>query len=211
MAPTPALVLDVGSSSVRCSFFPDVSQPRSAYTARQPVRISGEGTFDALDLLGAAERCVAECVESVRPAPAVKAVAFDCFAMSLLGVDATGEPVTPVFTYADRHQGTAAQVRRLRADLAKTGQVEELHQRTGAPLHTSYAAGQLCRLAAEDAATMARVAKWQTFSSFCLARWTGKPFLPISYSEASWTGLMNVANLTWDDLMLDHLPAVARS
>jgi hypothetical protein len=31
--------------------------------------------------------------------------------------------------------------------------------------------------------TLRRVHKWQTLVSLALARWTGQPFLPISYSE----------------------------
>ena len=125
-----ALVLDIGSSSVRCSAFPDVANPVSTYTARRTVSLSPMGTFDALELLKAAQECATECVaftldarraaagggaggselgEGDSEAPVFDAVAFDCFAMSLLGVDEHGEPVTPVLTYV---QGEGRQDRR---------------------------------------------------------------------------------------------------
>ena len=40
----------------------------------------------------------------------------------------------------------------------------------------------------------------------CLARWRGTLFSPISYSEASWTGLLNFSSCEWDEDALALLP-----
>lgn len=50
------------------------------------------------------------------------------------------------------------------------------------------------------------VYKWQTIASACLSRWTGCTALPISYSEASWTGLLNFRTCQYESTMLELLP-----
>ncbi|GAB5031647.1 sugar (pentulose and hexulose) kinases [Nannochloropsis oceanica] len=81
-----------------------------------------------------------------------------------------------------------------------------IYNMTGAPIHTAYAAPQLCRLAEEEPDVMIRVFKWQSLVSFCLARWTGATHLPVSYSEASWTGLLDFRRLEWCAELTSMLP-----
>jgi len=81
-----------------------------------------------------------------------------------------------------------------------------LHNVTGAPIHTAYAAPQLWRLAVEEAELVNRVSKWQTLVSLCLARWTGATHLPVSFSEASWTGLLDFRALEWSAALTSMLP-----
>lgn len=47
---------------------------------------------------------------------------------------------------------------------------------------------------------------WQTIASLVLSRWTGVKSLPISYSEASWTGLFNIHTCQWEADILSYLP-----
>ena len=48
--------------------------------------------------------------------------------------------------------------------------------------------------------------QWQTVASMCLARWMGLTTVPISYSEASWTGLFNFHTCQYEPTILDLLP-----
>lgn len=81
--------------------------------------------------------------------------------------------------------------------------LRELHQRTGALVHPSYALPQLRAFYRNE--TNKRLAKliekWQSISSTCLFRWIGKPNvqMPMSYSEASWTGMLDFRTGCWDD------------
>ncbi len=83
----------------------------------------------------------------------------------------------------------------------------EMYQRTGAPLHASYALPQLRAFYGnkDNEAIAKTIDKWATISSICLYRWSGRPNIqmPISYSEASWTGMLKFRTCSWDDHMVD--------
>jgi gluconokinase len=77
-----------------------------------------------------------------------------------------------------------------------------MYQRTGSPLHVSYALPQLRAFyAKEENQHLANmIERWQTLSTICLNRWYGRPCIkiPISYSEASWTGMLDFRSCSWD-------------
>ena len=90
--------------------------------------------------------------------------------------------------------------------------MQELHQKTGAPLHSAYALPQLKVLYESHAPLVQRVSRWHTLSTHCLARWIAREeSWPISSSEASWTGLLSVQHpLTYQSFALALLPAACR-
>ena len=87
--------------------------------------------------------------------------------------------------------------------------LNDLYQKTGAPLHSAYALAQLCALYSNPDTTK-DICQWQTLASLCLSRWLGVPSVPISYSEASWTGLFNFCTCQWEQDALDLLPGKCR-
>ena len=116
------------------------------------------------------EQVVSGCLARVRQLTGNAnfiAAAWTSFAMSWLGVDSTGIPVTPVYTYSDARSGPYADS--LRQELLHQGSLEETWQRTGTPIHTAYAPAQLLRLAAEQADLVRQVARWQTLAASILA------------------------------------------
>ena len=85
-----------------------------------------------------------------------------------------------------------------------------MYQCTGTPLHVSYALPQLLAFYKNDSNVeiAKKIDKWQTISSICLYRWCGRPQsikMPISFSEASWTGMLNFHTCTWDDETINIL------
>lgn len=82
----------------------------------------------------------------------------------------------------------------------------ELYQKTGAPIHSAYALPQLLDIYDNNNLVVSSIHKWQTIASICLSRWTGATFLPISFSEASWTGLLNVRSCQYEPALIDLLP-----
>jgi gluconokinase len=88
--------------------------------------------------------------------------------------------------------------------------VQLLYQETGAPFHSAYALAQLRVWYRQNSDNNPLVAQWQTLASACLGRWTGQTSLPISYSEASWTGLLNVRTCEYERNVLDLLPLECR-
>ena len=51
--------------------------------------------------------------------------------------------------------------------------------------------------------TEQKVFKWQTVAAGVMARWTGRTHMPISYSEASWTGMLDFRKNKWDPYLVE--------
>ncbi len=207
--PRPVIAgLDLGSSSVRCLLFQEDGTPLPGIEGRSPFSLAPDGTGSPRDLVAGVEAAVTQCLERLRASPLrdqvhIQALAWASFAMCWLGVDAQGTPVTPLLTYADTRSGQAAQA--LRQELAQEGQLESTYQRTGVPVHNAYAPAQLHHLGRTQPDLLARVAHWQTGAAHLLARWTGRPFAPVSTSEAGWTGLFDGLTGTWHTPWLERL------
>jgi len=116
-------------------------------------------------------------------------------------------------------------------------ELDRLYEATGAPLHSAYALPQLCVLynnkknfnnvnniddSNGDSTSKQQQQqqqqhhshgyRWQSIAGYCLSRWSGgrQKHLPISYSEASWTGLLNVRDCVYDESALQLLPSECR-
>ncbi len=200
------LAIDTGTSSVRCSLWTPAGQPIADSQAQQSLQFDGQGQADAETLRQATERCLDDCLQTVagRDDVEIVGVGWASFAMSWLGVDSEGAPVTPVYSYADTLSGSHA--RALRDELKAAGVLRQTYQRTGTPIHTAYAPAQLRYLAETDPARLARVATWQTLSAAMLAHWRGATAGPVSTSEAGWTGLLDRTRNDRDDGLLAVLP-----
>ncbi|OQS00638.1 hypothetical protein ACHHYP_20124 [Achlya hypogyna] len=198
------VVVDIGSSSVRASAYVFVRGEWVAVEGslrQQPMRaLQPNGTAN-MSLIQAAVECVLDGTTawlSKQKAYTVVQVGFSSFAMSLVGVNSAGSPITPVYTYAG--QG-ADEARELSDVLAKGGLDAEIYDRTGAPLHPAYAAPQLLR---RHRSEHVPVHKWQSVVGVLLRAWTTATGpLPMSYSEASWTGLLDFRSGTWNQKLLE--------
>ncbi|ETW08858.1 hypothetical protein, variant 1 [Aphanomyces invadans] len=196
------LVVDIGSSSVRAS----------AYVLHGDTWTLVPGSLHQLKLRALAHdgtasvAVIQEAVEGVKDqttawlskdaAFRIVGVGFSCFAMSLVGVDKTGKPMTPVLTYAGR---CASDAKALTKALASHGLQHEIYNRTGVPIHPAYAAPQLLKRGATT-----DVAMWQSLVGVLLWHWLGSESpIPMSYSEASWTGLADFRDAAWDAKLLE--------
>src|SRR5262245_17373155 len=118
------LVLDLGSSSVRALLFDDeatllaqVSRPHR-FAAAPP----GASTIGIDELEENVEACIDEILLNPQ-AVNIRAVGMDTFVGNLLGVDAQGRALTPVYTYADTRSAEDV------AELAGKLDLEAAHQR----------------------------------------------------------------------------------
>ena len=205
------LVVDVGSSSIRASPYEVDSEKNSLHAyphakcvikIRSP-RISEFGTANPVAFEKAAKTSISECIKTMhvhnKNGFKILALGFDCFVMNWLGVNEKGVPVTPLYTYADSHPGSSAAASRIRRELRDSNDLESSYQRTGVTTHSSYVTVTLKRLQYEEPKLLERVKKWQTFTSWIVGRLCGDVNnVPLSYSEASWTGLLNVRTMCWD-------------
>ncbi len=203
------LVLDIGSSSARALLFDDEANllaqvaRRHQFTTEPP----GAATFDAEPLRERVEACLDEILQKPE-ANDVRAVAVDTFVGNVLGVDANGQAITPVYSYADTR--SAPDVAEIGAYFAD----HDLHQRTGCLNHTAYQPGRLNWLRRTQPALYRQVDQWVDFANYCYRQWFGSA--ATSYSVASWSGLLNREPLTWDENWMDllsvdasELPALA--
>jgi len=134
-------------------------------------------------------------------------------------------------SYACNAPEVNRECQRLRQELGPN-ELDRLYQVTGAPLHSAYALPQLRVLykynivntnndnnnnnnSNNDGGSV-RTSKnhgdrWQSIAGYILSPWIGRQqYLPISYSEASWTGLLNARDCVYEESALQLLPTECR-
>jgi gluconokinase len=209
------LAIDVGSSSVRASLFDARAQAVEGAEAREAhfLHTAPDGTAEDSpeQLLERVNRVIDQALRAAGPlAREIRAVGVDTLAGTLLGLDQGGRPVTPVYTYADTRPSPEVEYLRQHLDEAV------VYQRTGCPQHASYAPARFLWLRRAYPALARQVHRWMDAGTFLYTRWLGRVDLPISYSIASWLGLLNRHTMQWDEELLDclevsqeQLPALA--
>ena len=202
MKPTYILALDIGTSSVRSALYNARAEvlPATMVKNERVVKITEDGGAE-IDAHKAFEQVVKAVDDVFAKCPAevaeTKYVAASCFWHSLIGIDANGEPTTPVFTWAETRP--ADFVQKLRDDLNE----KEIHNRTGCRFHSSYWTAKLVWLQTEQKEIFDKTAKWLSFSDYVSLKIFGKS--ATSVSMASGTGIFDVRKNDWDDELLDYL------
>ena len=197
---TTVLALDIGTSSARALLHDERGRPsedvqaQEGYTATRGH--SGRlGTFDADELVGV----VREALEEARreAGGGIDAVAGSCFWHSLLALDANDRPLTPVLTWRDVRAAPHA------AQLARALGAEEVHRRTGAPLHPSFWPAKLAWLRTTEPDAFRSAARFVSFPDYLYLRLAGEG--RTSLSIASGSGLLRLDDGRWDENLLDAL------
>jgi gluconokinase len=216
------LALDIGSSSIRCvaysltegtssvSAVPGCSSSIPARSVRPntgKIQWKSSGNETVLDKVDSCVESVLKSLRKNKTSFRVVAVGFSSFVMNLIAVDKDGNVLGDDLTmsYACNAPAVAKECQAIRNELGPEG-LEQLYQNTGAPIHSAYALPQLRELYHSRPDQAQPIFKWQTIASLCLSRWTGTKTLPISYSEASWTGLLNFRDCAYDYTATELLP-----
>lgn len=200
--PPYVLALDVGSSSVRALLYdangnaiPEVKAQRT-YTST--TADDGEVSIDADMLVTAVGSTIDEALSQAGPlAGQIAAVATDTFWHSLVVLDASGHPLTPVLTWADTRADAAAR------ELVRELDVTAIHERTGATLHTSYWPAKLRWLTQTHSDVMTRATQLVSFGEYLHRQYLGRAVCSLSMASA--TGLFITRQQIWDTSLLDHL------
>lgn len=190
------LAIDIGTSSVRTALFDQKAQrvPRSNAAQVYRVRHSSEhgAELDPQVLLRATRKCLRHSRRLTKRR--ITAVAGSGFCHSLLGLDRTGQPLTPIFTWADAR--CAADAGQLRKKLDERA----IQQRTGCMLRASFWPAKLLWLRRTQPKLFRRVARWVS-----PAEWLFEEIFDVracSHSMASATGLYNFQRRDWDEELL---------
>jgi gluconokinase len=210
------LVLDLGSSSTRALIYDAHARLADGLLAREVCEFTtsadGASEDDAVAAWLRSRRLIDQLRERLPASVAIQAVAPSAYVTSLLCLDARGQPISPVLTYADtRASDDAAALRAEHSEL-------HAHARTGCRIRANYWPARLRWLARTRPALFAQTRWFVSLSDFIDMRLTGALSPRSSLSAASWTGLLNRAALTWDadwlaalGLSADRLPALDES
>lgn len=197
------LSLDLGTSSVRGILFDRLGRVVEGTTAHRAYELrtttEGASKADPDVLVEQAWSCVDEVLaRSDSLSVQIEGVASCTFVSNVLGIDEAGHAVTPLTTYADTRAAEA--VPGLREDLDE----EVVHQRTGCLFHPSYLPARFRWLAEDRPELLGRVARWISIGEYMELQVFEDT--AVSYSVASWTGLLDRRRLEWDRPLLEALP-----
>jgi gluconokinase len=194
--PPLVLALDFGTSSVRSLIFNHRGDPIPGTESQREVELittaDGGVEIDPDELIELAFACLDETMtECSEP---VAAVGISCFWHSLLGIDRDGQPTTPILMYSDTR--SAADVDDLKTMLND----DEVHDRTGCRLHSSYWPSKLRWLKRTRPDAFAQTDRWIAFSDYLLLQMHG--FQATAVPMAAATGMMDVRKAVWDPAMI---------
>ena len=122
----------------------------------------------------------------------VDTVGVSSFWHSLVGTDARGRAITPIYTWADsRCREDAARLRTEKAE-------RSYHQQTGCMLRASFWPAKLRWLARVKPRLFARVVRWQSPADWLAGRYCDGGADACAYGMATGTGLFNPRTLRWE-------------
>lgn len=144
---------------------------------------------------------VEECIDNVMAKLGnrnIDAVGISSFWHSMCGIDKSGKPLTPLYTWADTRSAAAA------ITLRKELDVSTISQETGCMLHSSYYPARLKWLADSNPGIFKAVDMWVSPGEFLFDRWFGSEARVISHSMLSGTGL-SLLGIKWDESLMNTL------
>ena len=201
--PPLVLALDIGTSSVRALLFDRLGRAVEGAEARSAYDLSataeGASETDPDVLLEAAWTCVDGVLAGAGAlAGRIGGVGICTLVGNILGVDGSGRATTPLITYADTRAADEAAA--LRGELDEA----EVHDRTGCLFHPSYLPSRFRWLARTKPEILQSTARWISIGEYLERKLFGET--AVSYSVASWTGLLDRRRLAWDEALLAVLP-----
>ena len=201
---THVLAIDIGSSAIRAGIYDSRASlvDGSSVTIRheQVVRSDGASTEHPLELATLVESAIDQVLAQHNDHCKILAgVGIASMASTILGVDAAGNPVTPIYTYADSRSSDDVVSLRQSIDIAAT------YQRTGVMQHWSYVPARILWLRRTDPGLFQTIHKWLDFPTYLYSRWFGFNRTRTSHALAAWSGLQNRSTLDWDTELLDFV------
>jgi gluconokinase len=195
VADARVLALDLGTSSVRALVFDDRGAPLPDMLARRPTHLDitdeGKAELDPDGVVAAVGECLDE-LNGRGELDRVQHVATSCAWHSVIALDAGGRRLTGALTWADTRAAP------LVAELRSRGDMDRLQASTGARPHTLYWTVKLPWLARECSPAPAR---YLGLAEYVTGALLGDP--SASPSMASGTGLLDLADASWDAQALE--------
>ncbi len=192
-SPDPrVLAIDIGTSSVRAILYDATGRPVDGRHAQIAYEIEtghdGRSSFDANELRRLTETVIDEVCGHLGD-EAITAVGISCFWHSLVGLDESGTPLTPVYYWGDNR--SVDQVDQLRNALDQ----HTWRARSGCLFHSSYWPAKLLWLAQTNPDIFGQVRHWTAPSGVLSRAWLDSDAL--SLGMASGTGMVDLATGQW--------------
>jgi gluconokinase len=196
------LTIDAGTSSVRVLLYDRQGRQVEGVASHEPCQLhtTAEGAVEEHpdEMLARIERCLDNALQQAGPlASAIGGVACDTLASTILAIDKAGQPTTPLITYADTRNAPDSVTLRRQLD------ERAVHDRTGCMLRSSYWPARLAWFQRTQPTVWRSAARWITLGEYLELRLFGQS--RVSYSVASWSGLLDRRKLVWDTPLLDAL------
>jgi gluconokinase len=197
------LSIDIGTSSVRASLFDCFGRAVEGMEAHQShdirTSIDGASETDPDALLELVWRCLDDVLAKGSPiSEKIRGVGICTFVGNILGVDRNGRPLTPLVTYADTR--ASSEVAALQAEFDEA----VVHDRTGCHFHPSYLPAYFRWFAKTNFNLFKQVSRWVSIGEYLELKLFGETC--VSYSVASWSGLLDRNLLAWDEQLMAALP-----
>jgi gluconokinase len=196
------LVIDIGSSSTRALVFDAQATLIPGLMTRRPLAFKATSDGGSEDDARQAFERLAQVLDELQPLVSgrklsIQAAGISAYACSLVCLDEQGEPLTPVYTYADtRSAGDAHDLRN------QFDEVQAL-QRTGCRIRANYLPGRIAWLRRTQPDVFARTRWFASLSDYLTLRLFGT--LRGGLSVWSWSGLVNRQTGDWDADWLSQL------
>lgn len=198
--------IDIGTTGVRAALFDADGFPRGYAYQEYPLLSPepGAAELDPVTVLRSLVAVVARCMAEAGPeAHGLRGIGLSTQMFSFLALDAAGNPVTNVVTWADTRP--LPQVRAYE----KAFDVAAMYARTGCRTqHPMYPLAKILWLKETRPADFARAAKFLSIKSYVLYRLFGR--FVVDYTDASASSLFNLRTFDWDPVVLDEVLGIGR-
>lgn len=186
---TPLLLgLDIGTSGVRAGLFDERANEIAGVRINREATDFTELNPDSLvaEVIAAIDQLLAKHSDTGK----IELISISAFWHSLMGIDESGSPTTPLLTWADTRATQIA--KSLRSEFNES----QIHLRTGCRFHSSYWPAKLRWLQTELTGAYARTKQWIGFAEYLCLQIFADPVASISMASA--TGLLNQKKCDWD-------------
>ncbi|HKQ76259.1 MAG TPA: gluconokinase [Blastocatellia bacterium] len=198
-----ALALDVGTSSVRAVLYDLAGRQVENVEGRTHYQMSatqdGGVEIDAGKLIEIICATIDECLQGAALqlpdiGSCIAAVGYSNFWHAMMGVDAAGKAVTPLYNWSDTRSAPDAR------SLGERLGVDWIRERCGVVPHASYYPAKILWLRRTDPALVSKISRWVSIGEYLYSKIFGR--MECSVSMASGAGLFNPNKNDWDEEML---------
>jgi gluconokinase len=186
--------VDTGTTATKAVAAGLDAEVRATTSVHYKLSVPGPGRaeLDSAQVRDAAVEALVDVAKQCRErGDRVLAVSLSAFMHALVPMDAEGQPLGPLITWADGRAAAQSE------QLAAAGRAKHLQARTGTPVHPMSPLTKLAWWKATDPDRLREVPRWGGVKELLLAGLADAPYL-LDLSVASATGMYDIHARRWD-------------